>query len=136
MNLLSTALGLGAAIATAVVPATAVGAARATPTEVHIKQGFTFDEATGMVVISGRVSSPRAACAEDRKVILRQTDSDARVGTDRTNDRNRWQVSFSGDDVGPGTFVAVAPRVRVNGAPCARDKDAQEIGPGQARAWR
>ncbi len=135
MNFLPTTLGLAAAIATALVPATALGATRATPTEVHIKQGFTFDETTGMVVISGRVSSPRAACAADRKVILRQSDSRSRVGTDRTNDRNRWEVAFDGADVQPGTFVAVAPRARVGDVRCARGKDSQAIGP-QARTWR
>jgi len=106
-KMLATALGAGCAVTMILTP-TVVQAAADGPVQTNVKfdQGFTYDNSTDTVTMTGTVSSKAGKCEKDRKVVVTGTDTDTRAGADRTNRNEKWKVTFTGADVPPVTAIS------------------------------
>lgn len=118
---LAVSAAAAALLVTGVTPAPAAAPTKVR-SEVTIK-GFQVGDP--MITFRGKVTSPKAFCKNGRKITLKQTDQKVVAG--RTTSKNgAWKVTFDGNEIDPGTFLAIMPKKKVKKAGktfvCAADK--------------
>jgi len=104
--------GLAALATTALaLTLTTTSAEAAKPVKVKTKVSIdSFDVGETDVVFNGKVKARKSFCQKGRKVVLTQIDDNVKAGTDKTNKKGVWQVTFDQDVVGPGVFKATVQR--------------------------
>ncbi|CAN5463806.1 hypothetical protein BH10ACT11_BH10ACT11_15580 [soil metagenome] len=105
---LTVKIALGATLALGLIaaPAGAKGGTTKVPTDVVI-EGYKYHMSTGRVVFSGHVDCA-SKCLSGRKVSLRQVTDGINAGTDMTNSKGDWAISFKATAIQPGKFQAKA----------------------------
>lgn len=72
-------------------------------------EGYIYDGGTDTVTFNGNVDCV-TKCLGDREITLKNTDVKIVAGTGTTASGGTWEISFTGNDVPPGSFKAVADR--------------------------
>lgn len=106
-----------------VVAGVMVAAIAATPASAGLSEKSTVTLAVGNYpTFHGKVSSPDRFCHQDRKVTLYAFNASGEryfFGTDRTNDRGKWELSEQLD--GATTFQARVKAADAKGLRCLAD---------------